>query len=75
VRELKAQFAGDVQQSNQMQQEMLHRIMDLKEQIRGIDFLHNVCGSPLKPVNRSALKSTRDERRRSGARKPRAEKE
>jgi hypothetical protein len=69
VRALKAEFADYVQQSNQMQQEMLRRIMDLKEQIRGIDFVHNVCGSPLKPVKRSALKHAREEKRPSSARK------
>jgi hypothetical protein len=70
VRELKAQFADYVRQSGQMQQEMLHRIMDLKEQLRGIDFVHNVCGSPLKPAKRGALKSARGGRRRPSARGP-----
>jgi hypothetical protein len=39
VRELKAQFDDYVQQSDQIQQAMFNRIINLKKQIRGKKFL------------------------------------
>jgi hypothetical protein len=55
VRDLKSQFDDYVRQSEQIQHAMLNRIIDLKQQIREKDFVHTVCGSPLKPVRRDEM--------------------
>jgi hypothetical protein len=70
VRDLKSQFDDYGGQSEQIQQAMLNRIIDLKQQIREKDFMHTVCGSPLQPIRRSEMNQLPRKYRKSHSKAP-----